>query len=56
MAIELVKKESEFNSRKEFLVALACAFLKENTGYSGIEYTLNYDEASCDGYCLAYDL
>lgn len=55
MAIQLIKKESEFKDRKTFEVALAIAFLKENSGYSHTE-TLNYDETTCDGYCLADEL
>lgn len=56
MAIELKRKEQDFDSRKHYLVALAIAFLEENTGYYGLEDTLNYDETTCDGYCLAQDL
>ena len=56
MAIELKMKEQDFDNRKQYLVALAIAFLEENTGYSGLEDTLNYDETTCDGYCLAQDL
>lgn len=55
MAIQLIKEESEFKDRKTFEVALAIAFLKENSGYPHTE-TLNYDETTCDGYCLADEL
>lgn len=56
MAIELKLKEQDFDNRKQYLVALDISFLQENTGYSGLEDTLNYDETTCDGYCLAQDL
>lgn len=55
MPIQLVKTEKEFKSRKHFEVALAIAFLKENAGYSHSE-TFNYDETTCDAYCLADEL
>lgn len=56
MPIRLVKPQHEFKSRTQFEVALACAFLQENTGYIGIEDTLNYDDVTCDGYCLRDEL
>jgi len=49
-------KESDFESRKQYLVALAIEFLRENTGYVGIDDTVFYDEAECDGLCLANDM
>lgn len=44
-------KKSDYDSRKEYLVALAMAYLREHG-----EDTMFYDEAECDGYCLADDL
>lgn len=55
MPIQLIKKESEFKDRKTFEVALAIVFLKANSGYSHTG-TLNYDDTTCDGYCLADEL
>jgi hypothetical protein len=49
--ITIKKKEEDFKSRKEYLVALAVAYLEENGGD-----TVIYDEAECDGYALAEDL
>lgn len=55
MAIQLKKQEKEFKSRAHFEVALACAFLYENSGYSS-NNTMNYDETTCDGFCLRDEL
>ncbi len=52
--IRIEQKENE--ERKEYLVRLAIAFLRENSGYSLQNDTLYYDEAECDGFCLADDL
>ena len=49
-------KENKNENRKDFLVRLAIAFLNENSGYSLENDTLYYDDAECDGYCLAEDL
>jgi len=52
--IKIEQKENE--ERKYYLVRLAIAFLIENSGYGLENDTLFYDEAECDGYCLAEDL
>lgn len=52
--IKIEEKENE--TRKEYLVKLAIAFLRENSGYGLQNDTLFYDEAECDGFCLAEDL
>lgn len=52
--IKLKQKENE--NRKNYLVRLAIAFLDENSGYNLQNDTLFYDEAECDGFCLADDL
>jgi len=52
--IKLEQKENE--SRKEYLVRLAIEYIKEHTGYVGVDDYIYYDEAKCDGYCLAEDL
>ncbi len=52
--IKLEQKENE--DRKTYLVRLAIEYIKEHTGYVGMDDELFYDEAECDGYCLADDL
>lgn len=52
--ISLEQKENE--DRKTYLVRLAIEYIKEHTGYSGIDDELFYDGSVCDGYCLAEDL
>jgi|TARA_Y100000310_G_scaffold69791_1_gene65352 hypothetical protein len=52
--IKLEQKENE--SRKQYLVRLAIEYITEHTGYVGVDDYLYYDEAECDGYCLAEDL
>ena len=52
--IRLEQKENE--DRKTYLVRLAIEYIKEHTGYVGMDDELYYDEAECDGYCLADDL
>lgn len=52
--ITLEQKENE--DRKTYLVRLAIEYIKEHTGYVGMDDGLFYDEAECDGYCLADDL
>ena len=52
--IRLEQKENE--DRKTYLVRLAIEYIKEHTGYVGIDDELFYDETECDGYCLADDL
>lgn len=49
-------EQEENETRKQYLVRLAIAFLEENSGYGLENDTLFYDEAECDGYCLANDL
>lgn len=51
--VKLEQKENE--SRKEYLVRLAIEYIEEHTGL-GVDDYLYYDEAECDGYCLAEDL
>lgn len=48
----LKKKQSDFETRKEYLVYVAINFIKH---YSPDE-TAFYDETECDGSCLAEDL
>ncbi len=47
-------------SRKDYLIRVAVAYLKhvDHTGHfqTGYPDTINYDEADCDGACLADDL
>jgi hypothetical protein len=52
--IKLEQKENE--KRKEYLVRLAIEYIIEHTGYVGVDDYLFYDDAECDGYCLAEDL
>lgn len=56
--IEVKQKEGE--PRKDYLIRVVVAYLKEvdhtghfNTGYPD---AITYDEAECDGECLANDL
>ena len=46
--------------RKDYLIRVAVAYLKkvDHTGHFQTHYpdTINYDEADCDGCCLAEDL
>jgi hypothetical protein len=50
------KKQEDFKSRKHYLVALAIDYIKNHTGYMGIDDDVFFDEAECDGYALAEDL
>ena len=50
--LRLKKKQSDFETRKEYLIYIAINFLREHA----YEYTAFYDEAECDGTCLADDL
>jgi hypothetical protein len=52
--IKIEQKENE--KRQEYLVRLAIAYIIQHTGYIGIDDYLFYDDAECDGYCLAEDL
>jgi hypothetical protein len=52
--ITLEQKQNE--DRKTYLVRLAIEYIIQHTGYFGMDDELFYDEAECDGYCLADDL
>jgi hypothetical protein len=52
--ITLTQQEGE--TRKNFLLRLAMTYIKDHTGYMGMDDMLFYDEAECDGYCLADDI
>jgi hypothetical protein len=52
----IVLKENENEERKKYLVRLAIAYIVQHTDYAGIDDSLFYDNAECDGYCLAEDL
>ena len=56
--IEIKPRENE--DRKDFLIRVAVAYLNEvdHTGHFMTDYpeTIKYDEADCDGCCLAEDL
>lgn len=49
-------KEEDFPDRKTYLVALAIEYIKEHTGYVGVDDRVFMDEGQCDGYTLANDL
>lgn len=49
-------KEEDFKSRKEYLVAIAIEYIRNHTGFVGMDDEVYYDEARCDGYALASDL
>ena len=48
--------QEDFKSRKEYLVALAIEYVREHTGYVGVDDDVFFDGAECDGYALANDL
>jgi hypothetical protein len=50
------KKQSDFKSRKEYLVALAIEYIEGHTGYFGVDDDIFFDETECDGLALAEDL
>jgi len=50
------KKECNFKHRKEYLVALAIEYIRDHTGYMGVDDEVFFDETKCDGYALADDL
>jgi hypothetical protein len=56
--LEIKARENE--PRKDYLIRVAVAYLKEvdHTGAFATHYpdTIIYDEADCDGECLAEDL
>ncbi len=51
---QYIQKEGE--SRQEYLVRIAIDYIESHTGYIGMEDEVFYDDAECDGYCLAQDL
>jgi len=52
--IKIEEKKGE--KRAEYLVRLAIEFIKTHSGFYGVDDRLFYDDAECDGYCLADDL
>ena len=56
--IEIKQRENE--PRKDYLIRVVVAYLKEvdHTGHFSTGYpdTIKYDEADCDGCCLANDI
>ncbi len=49
-------KQEDFASRKEYLVRLAIEYIKNHTGFMGMDDDVFFDDAECDGYALADDL
>jgi len=49
-------KESDFKNRKDYLVALAIEYIRDHTGFIGMDDRIFIDDAQCDGYALADDL
>lgn len=49
-------KEEQFKSRKDYLVAMAVLYIREHTGYVGMDDRIFFDNAQCDGDSLADDL
>lgn len=47
----IVPKENE--SRIQYLSKVLCAFMRENPVS---DYTIDYDDTTCDGACLADDI
>ena len=43
----------EGETRQEYLLRVAVAYLRSNPVQ---DYTVNYDETTCDGHCLAVDI
>lgn len=54
--IDINLKEEDCSSRKQYLVMLAISYIRDHTGFVGIDDSIFYDEAVCDGYALADDL
>lgn len=52
--IKHIQKENE--SRQQYLIRVAIDYIESHTGFIGIDDYVHYDEAECDGYCLAEDL
>ena len=49
-------KQKKNETRKNYLVRIAIAYIEEHIGYVGVDDFMIYDKAECDGYCLADDL
>ena len=49
-------KEQDFKNRKEYLVTIAIEYIRNHTGFVGMDDEVFFDEAQCDGYALANDL
>ena len=49
-------KQITGESREHYLVRVAIIWIEDNTGFVGHDDRIEYDEAECDGYCLAQDL
>jgi len=43
--------EKEGESRSAYLVRVAVEYIRENA-----DFNIDYDETTCDGYCLAEEL
>ena len=50
----ITRNENGIETRSQYLQRVCIAFLRENC--EAQECTLDYDEATCDGHCLADDL
>lgn len=44
-------KQKDEESRTKYLLRVAAEYIEENP-----EHTIDYDETTCDGYCLAEEL
>lgn len=44
--------EKDFESRIEYLLAVLVQWMEQ----AGMDQTVEYDETSCDGYCLLEDM
>jgi len=53
---ELKFEQIKGETRQEYLVRCAIAYIESHTGYHGIDDNIHYDEADSDGYALAEDL
>ena len=49
----MIKQRSD-ETRLEYLARVLCQFMRENG--AAAECTIDYDGATCDGYCLANDI
>jgi hypothetical protein len=49
---EYIQKQNE--SRKDFLIRIAIGYIRRSSDIVG--FLMNYDNAECDGECLADDL